>query len=153
VVWQQELGRKKSRPGSGAAFWLSRRRRCRSCTSCRSCRICRTGIVRTCRFHRDSRRPDCLERLRSCCLVFSSLCCLNFENTKVAPAAAGAITFRLESLTQFWVYTWSSAFRCAAPVCLNSEGVMPVTFLNWLERCAVLLYSSSSAIWESVISP
>ena len=34
----------------------------------------------------------------------------------------------------------------------SSVGVMPVTFLNWADKWATLLYSSLSAIWLSVSS-
>jgi len=62
-----------------------------------------------------------------------------FDGVKVyyTPMAGAMILW--EKLMKFWVYTLFSDFSLAIPDCLKTEGVVPVIFLNWLERYAELL--------------
>ena len=42
-------------------------------------------------------------------------------------------------LLHSWIYRSSSVILLFSLICLKCEGVSPVTFLNWAERCDTLL--------------
>jgi hypothetical protein len=64
---------------------------------------------------------------------------VELDVVKVYSTPMAGVMLLWEKLIKFWVQTLLSDLSLAIPDSLNPEGVVPVIFLNWLERYAELL--------------